>query len=93
MLAKDKLKTLNQVSMIKIKNKCMVVIIHQLVIDQAQDDGQAQEEEQAQDEGQGEDQNSGDDQEVSQESLEEAQDRRARKVASTLGKEVIPWRV
>jgi hypothetical protein len=32
MLAKDKLKTLNQVSMIKIKTMCMVVILHQLVI-------------------------------------------------------------
>jgi hypothetical protein len=32
MLAKDKFKTLNQVSMIKIKTKCMVVILHQWVI-------------------------------------------------------------
>jgi hypothetical protein len=41
---------------------------------------------QAQDEGQGEDQNHGDDQVVSQEYLEEAQARRAKKVASTLRK-------
>jgi hypothetical protein len=32
MLAKDKLKTLNQVSMIKIKTMCMVVSLHQMVI-------------------------------------------------------------
>jgi hypothetical protein len=32
MLTKDKLETLNQVSMIKIKTKCMVVILHQWVI-------------------------------------------------------------
>jgi hypothetical protein len=50
------------------------------------DQDQAQNDEQAQDEGQGEDQNRGDDQEVSQESSEEAQARRARKVASTLRK-------
>jgi hypothetical protein len=32
MLAKDKLKTLNQLSMIKIKTMCIVVILHQMVI-------------------------------------------------------------
>jgi hypothetical protein len=32
MLTEDKIKTLNQVSMIKIKTKCMVVILDQLVI-------------------------------------------------------------
>jgi hypothetical protein len=50
------------------------------------DQDQAQNDEQAQDEGQGKDQNRGDDQEVSQESFEEAQDRRVRKVALTLRK-------
>jgi hypothetical protein len=50
------------------------------------DQGQTQEDEQAQDEGQGEDQNRGDDQGVSQESFEEAQACRARKVEEALWK-------
>jgi hypothetical protein len=53
---------------------------------QAQDDEHAHVDEQAQVEGQGEDQNSGDDQVASQESFEEAQARRARKVEEVLRK-------
>jgi hypothetical protein len=53
---------------------------------QAQDDEHAHVDEQAQVEGQGEDQNSGDDQVVSQESFEEAQAHRARKVEDVLRK-------
>jgi hypothetical protein len=47
---------------------------------QDQDDEHVQNDEHAQDEGQGEDQNGGDDQGVSQETFEEAQAHRARKV-------------
>jgi hypothetical protein len=53
---------------------------------QAQDDEHAHNDDQAQVEGQGEDQNSGDDQVASQESFEEAQARRARKVEDALHK-------
>jgi hypothetical protein len=53
---------------------------------QAQDDEHAYDDDQAQVEGQGEDQNSGDDQVASQESFEEAQARRARKVEVVLRK-------
>jgi hypothetical protein len=53
---------------------------------QAQDDEHARVDDQAQVEGQGEDQNSGDDQVASQESFEEAQARRARKVEEVLRK-------
>jgi hypothetical protein len=53
---------------------------------QAQDDEHSHVDEQAQVEGQGEDQNSGDDQVVSQETFEEAQARRARKVEDVLRK-------
>jgi hypothetical protein len=51
---------------------------------QAQDDVHSHVHEQAQVEGQGKDQNSGDDQGVSQETFEEAQARRARKVEEAL---------
>jgi hypothetical protein len=57
---------------------------------QAQDDEHAHVDEQAQVEGQGKDQNSGNDQGVSQESFEEAQARRARKVEEA-ARGVIPW--
>jgi hypothetical protein len=50
------------------------------------DHGQAQDDEKAQDEGQGEDQDRGDDQGVLQESFEEAQTHRARKVEESLRK-------
>jgi hypothetical protein len=53
---------------------------------QAQDDEHAHVDDQAQFEGQGEDQNSVDDQVASQESFEEAQARRARKVEDALCK-------
>jgi hypothetical protein len=53
---------------------------------QAQDDEHAHVDDQAQVEGQGEDQNSGDDQVASQESFEEAQARRARKLEELLHK-------
>jgi hypothetical protein len=53
---------------------------------QAQDDEHVQVDEQAQVEGQGEDQNGGDNQGVSQETFEEAQARRARKVEEALRK-------
>jgi hypothetical protein len=53
---------------------------------QAQVDEQARDDEKAKDEGQGKDKNGGDDQGISQESLEEAQAHRVKKVEETLRK-------